>query len=154
MPIILSAQAAAARDDDFGVFQFRPAGSFRGLFPQEHDSPLLRRRYIQAHRFTGRCCGKGRENRASDGCDPGRTANHKLPQHATAINRLGYDQIRALSSKRDAIHNQAGISAAKTVVAVNVDREADIFTRANYGVVGDYREVLPAFIERVKQLRS
>ena len=53
-----------------------------------------------------------------------------------------------------AVQHLAGISAAKTVVAVNVDREADIFTRANYGVVGDYREVLPAFIERVKQLRS
>lgn len=53
-----------------------------------------------------------------------------------------------------AVQHLAGISAAKTVVAVNVDAEADIFTRANYGVVGDYREVLPAFIERVRQLRS
>jgi electron transfer flavoprotein alpha subunit len=53
-----------------------------------------------------------------------------------------------------AVQHLAGISAARTVVAINVDPEADIFTRANYGVVGDYREVLPAFIERVKQLRS
>ena len=53
-----------------------------------------------------------------------------------------------------AVQHLAGISAARTVVAINTDPEADIFTRANYGVVGDYREVLPAFIERVKQLRS
>lgn len=53
-----------------------------------------------------------------------------------------------------AVQHLAGISNASTVIAINVDPEADIFTRANYGVVGDYREVLPAFIERVKQLRS
>lgn len=53
-----------------------------------------------------------------------------------------------------AVQHLAGISNASTVIAINVDPEADIFTRANYGVVGDYREVLPAFIERVRQLRS
>ncbi len=53
-----------------------------------------------------------------------------------------------------AIQHLAGIGASSTVVAINVNSEADIFTRANYGVVGDYREVLPAFVERVKQLRS
>ena len=53
-----------------------------------------------------------------------------------------------------AVQHLAGISNASTVVAINLDSEADIFTRANYGVVGDYREVLPAFIERVRQLRS
>ncbi len=53
-----------------------------------------------------------------------------------------------------AVQHLAGISAAKTVIAINTDHEADIFTRANYGVVGDCREVLPAFLERIKQLRS
>ena len=53
-----------------------------------------------------------------------------------------------------AVQHLAGISAAKTVVAVNIDSGADIFTRATYGVVGDYREVLPAFAQRVKELRS
>lgn len=52
-----------------------------------------------------------------------------------------------------AVQHLAGISNASTVIAINIDPEADIFTRANYGVVGDYREVLPAFIERIKQLR-
>jgi electron transfer flavoprotein alpha subunit len=52
-----------------------------------------------------------------------------------------------------AVQHLAGISGAKTVVAINMDGEADIFGRANYGVVGDYQEVLPAFVNRVKQLR-
>lgn len=53
-----------------------------------------------------------------------------------------------------AVQHVAGISAARTVVAINTDADADIFMRADYGVVGDYREVLPAFIERIKQLQS
>lgn len=53
-----------------------------------------------------------------------------------------------------AVQHLAGISAAKTVVAINIDSAADIFTRANYGVVSDYRDVLPAFGERVRQLRD
>lgn len=53
-----------------------------------------------------------------------------------------------------AVQHLAGITAARVVVAINTDAGADIFARANYGVVGDYREVLPAFIARVKQLRS
>lgn len=53
-----------------------------------------------------------------------------------------------------AAQHLAGITAAKKVVAINVSAEADIFSRADYGVVGDYREVLPAFVERVKLLRG
>lgn len=53
-----------------------------------------------------------------------------------------------------AVQHLAGISTSSTVVAINTDPEAEIFTRAAYGVVGNYREVLPAFVERVKQLRS
>lgn len=53
-----------------------------------------------------------------------------------------------------AAQHLAGITAAKTVVAINNSADAEIFLRADYGVVGDYREVLPAFIERVKQLRA
>ena len=53
-----------------------------------------------------------------------------------------------------AVQHLAGISSAKTVIAINSDPDADIFKRADYGVVGDFREVLPAFVERIKQLRS
>src|SRR6185436_11489975 len=53
-----------------------------------------------------------------------------------------------------AVQHLAGISAARTVVAINPDAGAEIFTRADLGVVGDYREVLPAFAQRVKELKS
>jgi electron transfer flavoprotein alpha subunit len=53
-----------------------------------------------------------------------------------------------------AAQHLSGITAARKVVAINNSPDAEIFMRADYGVVGDYREVLPAFVERVKQLRS
>lgn len=53
-----------------------------------------------------------------------------------------------------AVQHLAGISAAHTVVAINSDADAEIFSRADLGVVGDYKEVLPAFVKRVEQLRS
>ncbi|MBK5516725.1 electron transfer flavoprotein subunit alpha/FixB family protein [Pseudomonas sp. TH10] len=53
-----------------------------------------------------------------------------------------------------AIHHLAGISRVKNVVAINSDGEANIFSVANYGVVGDAKAVLPAFVARVQELRS
>ncbi|MGZ8267449.1 MAG: electron transfer flavoprotein subunit alpha/FixB family protein [Burkholderiales bacterium] len=53
-----------------------------------------------------------------------------------------------------AAQHLAGISAARTVVAINNSADADIFSRADFGIVEDYREVLPAFVERVRQLRG
>jgi len=37
-------------------------------------------------------------------------------------------------------------------VAVNNDPKADIFKEAQYGVVGDWRKILPAFTEAVREL--
>lgn len=53
-----------------------------------------------------------------------------------------------------AAQHLAGIAAARTVVAINSSADAEIFSRADYGIVEDFREVLPAFVERVKQLRE
>jgi electron transfer flavoprotein alpha subunit len=53
-----------------------------------------------------------------------------------------------------AVHHLAGISAAKTVIAINKDAQAPIFRRARFGVVGDAKEVLPAFTARVRELRE
>lgn len=53
-----------------------------------------------------------------------------------------------------AIHHLAGISGAKTVVAINNDPDANIYRVARFGVVGDAKEVLPAFVARVKELRA
>lgn len=51
-----------------------------------------------------------------------------------------------------ASQHMAGCSGAKTIVAINKDKECNIFKEARYGVVGDWRKVLPAFIEQVREL--
>ena len=45
-------------------------------------------------------------------------------------------------------------SGSKTIIAVNKDSEANIFKEAQFGVVGDWKKVIPAFTEKVKQLLS
>ena len=51
-----------------------------------------------------------------------------------------------------ASQHMAGCSGAKTIVAINKDQESNIFKEARYGVVGDWRKVLPAFTEAVRDL--
>lgn len=46
----------------------------------------------------------------------------------------------------------AGITGAKTVVAINKDLEAPIFKRATLGVVADYKAVLPALTQELQAL--
>ncbi len=48
--------------------------------------------------------------------------------------------------------HMSGCSGAKTIVAINKDKEANIFRYARYGVVGDWKKVLPAFQEKLKEL--
>lgn len=48
----------------------------------------------------------------------------------------------------------AGMSASKTIVAINKDPEAPIFRIAHLGVVADYKEVLPALIEEVRRIKN
>jgi len=46
----------------------------------------------------------------------------------------------------------AGCSGSKNIIAINKDPEANIFKEARFGVVGDWKQVLPAFAEKVKDL--
>ena len=50
-------------------------------------------------------------------------------------------------------HHMAGCGNAKTIVAVNSDPDAAIFRDARFGIVGDYRQFVPAFIDEVRRLR-
>jgi electron transfer flavoprotein alpha subunit len=53
-----------------------------------------------------------------------------------------------------ASQHQAGMSGSKNIVAINKDLEAGIFNIAHYGVVGDYRKILPSFLDKCKELAS
>jgi len=46
----------------------------------------------------------------------------------------------------------AGCSGSKNIIAINRDAEANIFKEATFGVVGDWKKVIPAFKEKVKEL--
>lgn len=48
-----------------------------------------------------------------------------------------------------AIQHLVGCASSQVIVAVNRDKDAPIFGIANYGVVGDWKEVLPAFRDRL-----
>ncbi len=48
--------------------------------------------------------------------------------------------------------HMTGCSGAKNIIAINKDAEANIFKAARFGIVGDWKKVLPAFAEKVKEL--
>jgi electron transfer flavoprotein alpha subunit len=53
-----------------------------------------------------------------------------------------------------ASQHMAGLSGAKNIIAINKDPEASIFRYCRYGIVGDWKTVVPPFLNKVRQLKA
>ncbi len=53
-----------------------------------------------------------------------------------------------------ATQHLAGVSSSKFIVAINTDKDAPIFSAAQYGIIGDASKILPKLVEAVKEVKG
>jgi len=51
-------------------------------------------------------------------------------------------------------HHMAGCGNAGNIIAINTDREAAIYGQARWGLVGDYRQVIPPLIAAIREIHA
>lgn len=90
------------------------------------------------------------------GCSRAVTNNGWRP-HSDQVGQTGTriaPEIYIASGISGAIQHWVGAMASKHILAINLDKEANMVTKADWAVIGDLHEVVPAIIDEVKSRRG
>ena len=77
--------------------------------------------------------------------------------HADQVGQTGTriaPEIYIASGISGAIQHWVGAMASKHILAINTDKEANMVTKADWAVIGDLHEVIPAIIAEVQSRKG
>jgi len=72
--------------------------------------------------------------------------DHQVGQTGTTVRPALYIAV-GISG---AVQHRAGMQESAKILAINTDRDAPIFSVAHYGIVGDFRDVLPKMVKSIR----